>query len=80
MREVLIYQVAKHIGAMAAVLSGDVDAVLLTGRIAHDAYITKEIEKRVSFIALVRIYPGEFEMEIRFEEIGFGMVILLSLK
>lgn len=62
-REVLIYQIAKHIGAMAAVLSGKVDAVLLTGGIAYDTYITKEIERRVSFIAPVRIYPGEFEME-----------------
>ena len=59
----MIYQTAKEIAAMASVLCGDVDAVLLTGGIANSNYITSEIEKRVGFIAPVRVYPGELEMQ-----------------
>ena len=60
--DAMIYQTAKEIGAMATVLYGDVDAVLLTGGIANDEYITGQIEKRVKFIAPVFVYPGEREM------------------
>lgn len=58
-----IYQLGKDIGAMASVLSGDVDAVILTGGIAYSEYITKRLIERIKFIAPVYIYPGEFEME-----------------
>ena len=64
-REVLdamIYQTCKEIGAMATVLCGEVDAVLLTGGIAYNEYICGEIARRVSFIAPVRVYPGEREI------------------
>lgn len=57
------YQIAKDIGAYAAVLSGRVDAVILTGGLAHSKYLTESISKKVVFIAPVRIYPGEYEME-----------------
>lgn len=56
------YQVAKEIGAMATVLKGDVDAILLTGGIAYGKPITDFIAERVGFIAPVKIYPGEDEM------------------
>ena len=56
------YQVAKEIGAMGTVLSGRVDAILLTGGIAYSDYICQEIIQRVSFIAPVVTYPGEDEM------------------
>ena len=38
------------------------DAILLTGGIAYSQYVTSEIEKRVSFLAPVVVYPGEDEM------------------
>ncbi len=60
--EALGYNVAKEIGAMAAVLSGQVDAVLLTGGIAHSQRICKQITDKVSFIAPVEVFPGEDEM------------------
>ncbi len=63
MVEATIHQIVKHIGAYAAALSGDVDGVLLTGGLAHQARITDEIKKRVAFIAPVYVYPGEFELE-----------------
>ncbi len=60
--EAMAYQIIKEIGSCAAVLSGDVDAVLLTGGIAYSKTFTKLIEDRVKFIADVKIYPGEDEM------------------
>lgn len=61
--EAMAYQISKEIGAMAAVLAGEVDRVVLTGGLAHSQFITGEISKRVSFIAPVAIIPGEEEME-----------------
>jgi len=56
------YQVAKEIGAMATVLHGDVDAIILTGGIANNPMVDEYIKKMVSYIAPVVIYPGEDEM------------------
>ncbi len=58
----MAYQVAKEIGACAAVLEGKVDAVCLTGGLAYDKHLTGWIKERVEFIGDVRIYPGEDEM------------------
>ena len=60
--DAMSYQVAKEIGAMAAVLKGKVDAILLTGGIAYGKPITDYITERVDFIAPVKVYPGEDEM------------------
>jgi len=61
--ECLCYQIAKEIGAMATVLAGDVDQIVLTGGLAHSEFITREITRRVSFISSVVVVPGEEEME-----------------
>ncbi|MEW6666191.1 MAG: butyrate kinase [Thermodesulfobacteriota bacterium] len=61
--DAMIYQIAKNIGAYATVLKGDVDAILLTGGIARDAYLVEGITDRVKYIAPVKVYAGEFEME-----------------
>lgn len=58
----MCYQVAKEIGAMAAVLDGRVDAILLTGGIAYSKLVTAYITEKVKFIAPVKVYPGEDEM------------------
>jgi len=60
--EALCYQVAKEIGAMIAVLKGEVNCIIITGGIAHNAWITDRITQYVSFIAPVQVYPGEDEM------------------
>jgi butyrate kinase len=57
------YQIAKEIGALATVLEGKVDGILITGGLAYSNIIICEIKKRVEFIAPVRVYPGEREME-----------------
>jgi butyrate kinase len=62
-RDAASYQVGKAIGAMAAVLNGKVDAIILTGGLAHQKDFMKSIESMVSFIAEVVVYPGEDEMK-----------------
>jgi butyrate kinase len=58
----MAYQISKEIGAMASVLSGSVDAIVLTGGVARSTVLTSWIEERVCFIARVILYPGEDEM------------------
>ena len=61
--DAMIYQTAKCIAAEGAVLFGEIDAVLVTGGMAHSDYITSRLRRRVDFLAPVHIYPGEDEME-----------------
>ncbi len=56
------YQVAKEIGSCAAVLCGEVDAILLTGGLAYSQLFTDTVTKYVKFISEVVVYPGEDEM------------------
>jgi len=60
--EAMAYQIAKEIGLMATVLKGDVDAIVLTGGLAHSDMLVNWIVERVEWIAPVMIYPGEDEM------------------
>lgn len=59
----MIWHTAKTIASESAVLYGKVDAILLTGGIAHSDYITSRIVERVKHLAPVHIFPGEDEME-----------------
>lgn len=61
--EAMSYQVAKEIGACAAVLEGRVDAIALTGSLAYSQRLTDSLKQKVSFIAQVLLDPGENEME-----------------
>lgn len=61
--QAMAYQIGKNIGAYAAVLEGDVDAIVLTGGIANDEAFVARISQMVGSIAPVRVYAGEFEME-----------------
>jgi butyrate kinase len=61
-QEAMAYQISKEIGAMAAVLGGEVHAIIITGGIAHNPDMTGYIKEHVGFIAPVFIYPGEDEM------------------
>jgi butyrate kinase len=60
--EAMIYQIAKEAGAMAAVLEGKVDAVLVTGGMAHSERAVERLRGSVEWIAPVKIYPGEDEL------------------
>lgn len=63
MLEAMAYQIAKSIGSMAVVLKGEVDAILLTGGVAHGKWFTNLIIERVYKFAPVYIYPGENELK-----------------
>lgn len=56
------YQIAKDIGAMATVLNGKVDKIILTGGIAYSKVTCEDLKKRVGWIADFVIYPGEDEL------------------
>ncbi|MBS4538277.1 butyrate kinase [Clostridium sp. D2Q-11] len=58
----MAYQVAKEIGACAAVLKGKVDGIIITGGIAYDKEFISWITERVDFIGKVFVYPGEDEL------------------
>ena len=60
--DAMTYQVAKSIGALAVALDGKVDAVLLTGGMAHQQGVVEPIRRRVEWIAPVVILPGEDEL------------------
>ncbi len=59
----MAYQVSKEIGAMAAALGGDVDAIAFTGSLAYSEKLLNYIKEKVSFIAPVYEIPGENEMD-----------------
>ena len=61
--EAMAHNVSKFIGALATVLRGEVDAIIITGGIAHSKMFTDWIVERVKFIAPVKIIAGENEME-----------------
>lgn len=60
--DAMCYNVGKAIGAMAAVLHGKVDAVILTGGMAYSTYIAAYIKNMVAYIAPFEVYGGEDEM------------------
>lgn len=79
--EAMIYQITKEVGAMAAVLEGKVDQILITGGLAYNQAFVQSIIDKVSWIQSVSVYPGENELHalasaaVRFitgeEELGF---------
>lgn len=72
--EAMAYQVSKEIGAMAAVMKGDVQGIVLTGGIAHSKMLVSWIRERVEFIAPIVLLPGEFEVE----PLAWGTLRVLS--
>jgi len=60
--QAMAYQISKEIGAMATVLEGKVDAIVLTGGLAHSEMLIDWIKRRVCFIAPIKVYPGEDEI------------------
>lgn len=65
--------VAKYVAAVATVVCGEVDAIILTGGISYSKDIADDIIRRVSFIAPVVVYPGENELESLAEN-GYGIL------
>jgi butyrate kinase len=61
--QAMAYQVAKEAGALATVVEGRVDAILITGGIAFNEFFIDLVRQRIQFIAPVHVYPGEDEMQ-----------------
>ena len=61
--EAMVYKIAKEAGAMAAVLEGKVDAVLLTGGMAYSKRLVSQLEGYLEWIAPIKVYPGEDELQ-----------------
>ena len=59
----MVYQISKEIAALAAVLKGKIDAIILTGGIANNQSVIEQIKDRISFLAPVYNFPGEEEMD-----------------
>ncbi|BBB49675.1 butyrate kinase [Pelolinea submarina] len=68
--EAMALSVAQSIARLAVDVNGQVDAIILTGGIAHSAEFTGSIEERIKFIAPVTIIPGENEMQALAEGVG----------
>jgi butyrate kinase len=75
-RNAVSYQVGKEIGAMATVLNGKVDAIILTGGMAYQDSNISSIRAMVAFIADVIVYPGEDEMKA----LAFNGLLALDCK
>jgi butyrate kinase len=63
MIKALCYQVAKSIAALSAVVSGRLDAVVLTGGLAFSKRVVEDVGGRISFLAPIMVFPGENELE-----------------
>ncbi len=68
-----VLNIAKYIVAQGAVVDGKVDAIILTGGVAYSKDITDAITKKVDWLAPVKVYPGENELESLAEN---GYIIL----
>lgn len=60
--DAMIYQIAKDTGAMAAVLEGKIDGIIITGGMAHDKYLIENLQKRIEFLGKIFVHPGEDEL------------------
>lgn len=61
--EAFVYQIAKGIGELCTVLDGEIDAVILTGGMAHSDRLMEMLQKKIKFLAPIVIIPGENELE-----------------
>lgn len=61
--DAMAYQLAKFIGSYAVVLEGRVDGIILTGGVSNDPYFVELVSKYTGWIAPIKVYGGDFEME-----------------
>jgi butyrate kinase len=62
--QAMVYQTAKEVGAYAVVLKGSIDAIVITGGIAHSPRFVAQLKAWIGFLCpVILVYPGEGEME-----------------
>ncbi len=70
----MCYTIAKQICATTVATSGKVDAIVLTGGIAHSKRVVDYIRERCGFIAPIHVYPGENELR----SLAFNAMMVLN--
>ena len=60
--QAMAYQIAKEIGAMATVVNGSFDAIVLTGGLSYSKCLVEWVRERVQFMGKFMVYPGEDEL------------------
>ena len=60
--DAMVYSIARWLASVAPATNGHVDAIILTGAIAHSTYVTDGLKRRLSFLAPIFVYPGEDEL------------------
>ena len=61
--DAMVHQIAKEIGAMAAALDGELDAIVLTGGLANNEYLIERLRTKIAFLGGVVVVPGEDELK-----------------
>lgn len=59
----MIYQIIKEIGGLHTAFAGKTSALILTGGLANSNYLIAKLNKYLSFIQPLFVYPGSFELE-----------------
>lgn len=72
--DALALQIAKTIATLAVSLSGRLDAIALTGGMAHSQRLVAAITARAGWIGPISCFPGEFEMEA----LAYGALRILA--
>lgn len=78
--EAMAYQIAKEVGAAATVLCGKIDAILVTGGLAYSDMLNEWLKERVAFLAPIKIYPGEDEMQALAESVYYSYIGEIEVK
>lgn len=61
-RDAMIYQIAKEIGACATALNGRIDGIIITGGLAHSKAFVAQMTTYISYLGKIFVMPGEEEM------------------
>lgn len=70
----MVYQIAKEIGSLYAVTRGNLDAIIITGGLAHNQAVLLPLLEYLDHLGDVVVYPGQEELEA----LGYYMYMLLS--
>ena len=61
--DAMLYQVAKAIGAMASVVDFELDGIVLTGGLLNSPRIAATLEKKLTRLAPIHVFPGSDECQ-----------------
>lgn len=61
--EVMAYQIAKEIASHYVTLDGEIDAIILSGKIFSDNCFFKYLSKRIENLAPIKSYPKDYTVE-----------------